>query len=561
MTRRAGFERALLSVLTVLALLVLMAAPAGATNKDGHEKGQAKEGRQAEADRDSGDRDGDADSDPDTEYTEDNDTNDGNTPNDVEDDGDNRHPSGKDRSVENGKSASNPNQGKSESDPDDDGRGPDRTNGGPDKPNGSGGFDLADQDGNNGCGNDDDFEDDNEGWCVRGPKNVKPTCPSGTHMDEGTCVPNKGYDCPTGSHMSDGDCVDDDVLGGDEEICEDAGSHPGNKPCEGGSASVTVEVDCYTVQVTSTKDISNVEVAFEDGSVVKFEGLSGYTWTKTFTQAVKWAKAKSGTTVVWSSVAEDCDDDDVEGDEVPCDADKHMPGTQPCVPETPCDADKHMPGTQPCNDDDDDDDVEGDEVPCDADKHMPGTQPCVPETPCDADNHMPGTQPCNDDDDDDDDVEGDDTDKPCDKDATMPGTQPCNDDDDDDDDDVEGDDTDKPCDKDATMPGTQPCNGGDSDGDDGDDDDDVEGDHEVDEDTSTPGGGDDGGEGAAPPTVLGGTVSGDDGDVAAAGERDSNEDDVLGAVLPFTGASLAMFLLAAIASIGGGLSLLRRRKS
>ena len=94
-------------------------------------------------------------------FTEDTDTNDGGTPEDVADEGDNKHPSGKDRSVE----GSSGTQGSSTSDPDDDGRGPDRSNGGPDKPGGSGGVDLADQDGNNGCGNDDDFEDDNNGNC------------------------------------------------------------------------------------------------------------------------------------------------------------------------------------------------------------------------------------------------------------------------------------------------------------------------------------------------------------------------------------------------------------
>jgi hypothetical protein len=80
----------------------------------------------------------------------------------VADAGDNRHPSGKDRSVENGGSG---NQGNSSSDPDG------NDNGGADKPNGSGGTDKADQDGNNGCGNDDDFEDDNNGNC--GPKDKK----------------------------------------------------------------------------------------------------------------------------------------------------------------------------------------------------------------------------------------------------------------------------------------------------------------------------------------------------------------------------------------------------
>ena len=106
-------------------------------------------------------------------HTEDNDTNDNGTPNNVSDEGDNQHPSGKDRSIENGRSG---NQGRSGSDPDDDGNGPDRTNSGPDKPNGSGGADKADQDDNNGCGNDDDFEDDNEGWCSPGSERQ----PSGT---------------------------------------------------------------------------------------------------------------------------------------------------------------------------------------------------------------------------------------------------------------------------------------------------------------------------------------------------------------------------------------------
>src|SRR4030042_3287674 len=81
---------------------------------------------------------------------------------DVPDEGDNEHPSGKDRSVEHGNSGT---QGKSNSDPDDDGHGPNRSNGGPDKqPDGVGGIDRGDQENNNGCGNDDDFEDYNEGW-------------------------------------------------------------------------------------------------------------------------------------------------------------------------------------------------------------------------------------------------------------------------------------------------------------------------------------------------------------------------------------------------------------
>jgi hypothetical protein len=68
-------------------------------------------------------------------------------------------------------------QGNAQSDPDDDGRGPDRGDGGPDR-----------ADGNNGCGNDADRSDDNEGWC-------------GNKHDDG------------------GDDGDDDGGGGEEDPC------------------------------------------------------------------------------------------------------------------------------------------------------------------------------------------------------------------------------------------------------------------------------------------------------------------------------------------------------
>jgi hypothetical protein len=60
-------------------------------------------------------------------------------------------------------------QGVSPSNPDADG------NGGIDKPGHKGGFD-ADRDGNNGCGNDSDREDDNNGWCGK-PRVSGPTPP------------------------------------------------------------------------------------------------------------------------------------------------------------------------------------------------------------------------------------------------------------------------------------------------------------------------------------------------------------------------------------------------
>jgi hypothetical protein len=80
------------------------------------------------------------------------------------------HPSGRDRHCEPGGSGT---QGRARSEPDADGRGPDRNDRGTDKPGHDGGLYPEDQDGNNGCGNDHDFEDDNEGWCL-GPERERP---------------------------------------------------------------------------------------------------------------------------------------------------------------------------------------------------------------------------------------------------------------------------------------------------------------------------------------------------------------------------------------------------
>ncbi len=158
----------------LLALLLALWAPAAlAHHKDGHTQGGGKPSSESG----SGDHDGGADSDPNTSYNEDID---GDGVDNDEDTKPSSHPSGKDRYEEPGGSG---NQGKSESDPDDDGRGPERCEPvssrnsgdgtcGADKPNGTGGEDIYDQDGNNGCGNDQDFDDDNEGWCGK-PDRVK----------------------------------------------------------------------------------------------------------------------------------------------------------------------------------------------------------------------------------------------------------------------------------------------------------------------------------------------------------------------------------------------------
>ena len=162
-------------------------------------------------------------------YTEDNDTNDGDTPNNVADEGDNKHPSGKDRSVEHGKGGT---QGKSDSDPDGD------ENGGLDKANGTGGDDSADQDGNNGCGNDDDFEDDNNGNCGK-PKDDEPPVVGGTPppCDKDSTMPGVQ---PCDEDDVDGGVItsppDDDVDGGvitsppDDDVLGGRIYRPGARP-------------------------------------------------------------------------------------------------------------------------------------------------------------------------------------------------------------------------------------------------------------------------------------------------------------------------------------------
>ena len=150
---------------------------------------------------------------PGSAYNEDNDTNDNNTPNNVVDDGDDQHPSGNDRSIENGGSG---NQGNSGSDPDGD------SNGGEDKPNGSGGNDKADQDGNNGCGNDDDFEDDNNGNCGKADEVSVQSCPG---TDEKSKDKNKGHSnchnpAPIATGSNSDECLDAETMEESSDECE-----------------------------------------------------------------------------------------------------------------------------------------------------------------------------------------------------------------------------------------------------------------------------------------------------------------------------------------------------
>ncbi|MDQ3962308.1 MAG: hypothetical protein M3277_00090 [Actinomycetota bacterium] len=171
-TARTARMTSILSLLGIIALLVFSATPALAHHKADHSHGGGN-GNAAAA----SDHDGDAGSES-TAYTEGSDDDGTARPGG---DSESLHPSGNDRRTEAGASG---NQGKSESDPDDNvgpmrrecsSDGPVDPRGGcTDKPNGAGGVYDTDQDGNNGCGNDQDFDDDNNGWCGK-PKAPAPT--------------------------------------------------------------------------------------------------------------------------------------------------------------------------------------------------------------------------------------------------------------------------------------------------------------------------------------------------------------------------------------------------
>ena len=125
------------------------------------------------------------------------------------------HPSGNDRTVENGGSGT---QGKSPSDPDGD------YNYGEDKNGLDGGVYTGDQDGNNGCGNDQDFEDDNNGNCGGARKEV---CP------DGEAPGNSLFGLLKHLSAAEEDCTPDEctklvVLSDGTEICYDDPNYGSN---------------------------------------------------------------------------------------------------------------------------------------------------------------------------------------------------------------------------------------------------------------------------------------------------------------------------------------------
>jgi hypothetical protein len=173
------------------------------------------------------------------------------------------HPSGRDRHCEPGGSGT---QGKARSEPDADGRGPDRNDRGTDKPGHDGGLYPQDQDGNNGCGNDHDFEDDNEGWCL-GPDRERPGNAYGWHRQR-----SNDEDTRTGVGGAD-------EVEGDDDGAETGEStpRPGVNPIEldleglGGSEEAAAGVG----GTGSDEDVEVAGVTFGVGGADEAFGVGG----------------------------------------------------------------------------------------------------------------------------------------------------------------------------------------------------------------------------------------------------------------------------------------------
>jgi LPXTG-motif cell wall-anchored protein len=116
---------------------------------------------------------------------------------------------------------------------------------------------------------------------------------------------------------------------GDEEVQGQTEEGPGKS-----SAQITVDVDCFSVHATSSKDISHVEIFFADGTFQEID-VNAPTYSQTFDQPIDRFVVKSGTTEVGADAPESCDaaggDQITDDDGEVCDANPSMPGTQPCA--------------------------------------------------------------------------------------------------------------------------------------------------------------------------------------------------------------------------------------
>ncbi|MFN2525167.1 MAG: hypothetical protein ABR505_02730 [Actinomycetota bacterium] len=90
---------------------------------------------------------------------------------------------------------------------------------------------------------------------------------------------------------------------------DDERTAPGTSSAVASQADMTISVGCTTVEVTSSKDMSNVVVTFAGGTSVKFEGELGSQFTRGFDQLLASATAKSGTSTISGSAPANCTTD------------------------------------------------------------------------------------------------------------------------------------------------------------------------------------------------------------------------------------------------------------
>ena len=145
-------------------------------------------------------------------------------------------------------------QGRSSSDPDGD------DNGGADKPTSEGGVDADDRDGNNGCGNDDDFEDDNNGRCLGRLKHAE-----ASGEEDGAGSSESEEQMKDGAAQGDGDS---DESTNDDDATEDESTDDDTTADTGDSDDTTETGDSGAgsiLDVDADADVSSGGIAVGGG--------------------------------------------------------------------------------------------------------------------------------------------------------------------------------------------------------------------------------------------------------------------------------------------------------
>jgi hypothetical protein len=95
-------------------------------------------------------------------------------------------------------------------------------------------------------------------------------------------------------------------AGTEPEDCEEE-EPPCKHDCED---DLSVDVDCRSVTVTSTKNITSVTVSFDDGSSETINNVNSKTFSRTFTKDIDHATARSGSLTDSDDAPENCTDDE-----------------------------------------------------------------------------------------------------------------------------------------------------------------------------------------------------------------------------------------------------------